>query len=158
MPFWRLYYHVVWSTRDRQPLITEDIEDVVHHAIRQAAYRHGVTVHAIGGTDDHVHLVAEAPPTVTLSESIGRIKGSSSHAINQRLGGGSSLCSTGRQSTESSASPIASSVRSVDTSKHSANGMTAERCDRRLKRVRTPALSQQTAMSDRHTVNSNPTP
>jgi putative transposase len=86
VPFWRLYYHIVWSTKGREPLITEDIEAEVHRTVRQAAGRHGVTVHAVGGYEDHVHLVVEAPPTLLMSEAIGRIKGSSSYAINRDLG------------------------------------------------------------------------
>jgi putative transposase len=85
VPFWRLYYHIVWSTRDREPLIAADIETKVHRAVRQAVGRHGVTVHAVGGVEDHVHLVVEAPPTLLLSDAIGRIKGSSSYAINRDL-------------------------------------------------------------------------
>ena len=26
MAFWRLYYHVVWATKNREPLITPEIE------------------------------------------------------------------------------------------------------------------------------------
>ena len=86
MPFWRLYYHIVWSTQNRYPLITLEIEESVHEAITYSANRNGVTVHAIGGTDDHVHLAIEAPPTITLSETIGKIKGISSYTINHDLG------------------------------------------------------------------------
>ena len=25
MPFWRLYYHLVWSTKNREPLIDENL-------------------------------------------------------------------------------------------------------------------------------------
>jgi putative transposase len=26
MPFWRLYYHLVWATKNREPLIVPQIE------------------------------------------------------------------------------------------------------------------------------------
>ena len=84
MPFWQLYYHVVWSTAKRHPFISQRIEQDVHDIIRRAAHRYGVTVHAIGGTDDHIHLVCEVPPTIQLSTAVGRIKGASTHEINQR--------------------------------------------------------------------------
>jgi putative transposase len=85
MPFWQLYYHVVWSTDRRLPLISPQIESQVHEIVRLVATRHGVTVHAVGGTEDHIHLVIEAPPTVMLSRVIGRIKGASSREINRQL-------------------------------------------------------------------------
>ena len=45
----------------------------------------GVVFHGIGGTDDHVHLVATVPPTLLISEWVGRLKGASSHYINHEI-------------------------------------------------------------------------
>ena len=42
-------------------------------------------VHAIGGTDDHVHLAVTAPPTLLVSEWIGELKGASAHYVNHTL-------------------------------------------------------------------------
>ena len=41
--------------------------------------------HAVGGTEDHIHLVASVPPSVSLSEFVARLKGSSSHRLNEIL-------------------------------------------------------------------------
>src|SRR5690349_21345534 len=43
----------------------------------------GVILHAVGGTEDHVHLALSVPPTLTISAFIGELKGGSSHAVNQ---------------------------------------------------------------------------
>jgi putative transposase len=85
---WRLYYHVVWGTRDRQPLITSEREGPVHRCLRKAAEHHNIVVHAVGGVDDHVHMAISIPPTMTVSDAMHRIKGASSRAINEELGGG----------------------------------------------------------------------
>jgi putative transposase len=85
MPFWQLYYHIVWSTYRREPLISQHIESRVHEIVRDAANRHGLKVHAIGGTDDHIHLVVEAPPTTELASAIGRVKGASSYEVNRTV-------------------------------------------------------------------------
>ena len=86
MPYWRLYYHVVWTTRGRQPLITDGLEFVIHREIREAALRHAITVHAVGGTDDHVHVVVSIPPSMSVATAVGRLKGASSHAANAVVG------------------------------------------------------------------------
>ena len=39
------------------------------------------TVIAVGGIEDHVHLLVGFPPTVTISNLIKQVKGSSSHFI-----------------------------------------------------------------------------
>jgi putative transposase len=43
----------------------------------------GCIVHAINGTEDHVHLVTSIPPTLSISEFVKKIKGSSSHYRNK---------------------------------------------------------------------------
>ncbi|BCX02199.1 MAG: hypothetical protein KatS3mg053_0137 [Candidatus Roseilinea sp.] len=85
MAHWRLFYHFVWSTKLRQPLITEAIEASLYNVIVAKAEEVGALVHAVGGIEDHVHLVASVPPAVSLSEFINRVKGSSSHFVNHAL-------------------------------------------------------------------------
>jgi len=34
MPYWQLFYHIVWSTKDRLPLLPPDIETVIFNLLR----------------------------------------------------------------------------------------------------------------------------
>ena len=86
MPYWRLFYHIVWVTAGRQPLIAPDWQEVLHNVIAAKAAALGAMVHAVGGIEDHVHLAVSAPPTVMLATFIGQIKGASSHFANRELG------------------------------------------------------------------------
>ena len=88
MPFSSLFYHVIWATRDRAPLITSEMRSDVFRLVCQAAERGGVDVRAVGGTRDHVHVAASIPPSLAVAEAVRRMKGGSSHAINQITGGG----------------------------------------------------------------------
>jgi REP element-mobilizing transposase RayT len=45
----------------------------------------GVIVHAVNGVADHVHLAVIVPPTLNLSEWLGRLKGASAHYVNEQL-------------------------------------------------------------------------
>ena len=85
MPYWRLFYHFVWGTKSREPLIALEWEDSLHNAIAAKATELGAFVHAVGGTEDHVHLVVSVPPKVALSTFIGQVKGNSSHFVNHEL-------------------------------------------------------------------------
>ena len=85
MPYWRLFYHVVWATKGREPLIQEAFEKRLHGAIRAKAEELGALVHAVGGTEDHVHLVASVPPAISLAKFVGQVKGNSSHFVNSEL-------------------------------------------------------------------------
>ena len=78
--------HITWHVKDDVPALRDDLEMQTHRCLRGLVIQApGVFFHAIGGTDDHVHLVATIPPTLLISEWIGRLKGSSSHYINQEI-------------------------------------------------------------------------
>lgn len=82
MSLWRIYYHIVWATKKRQPLITPDREsELYNYIIGKADFLNCIT-HAIGGIEDHIHIVVSIPPTMAVSEFVKKIKGSSSHHLN----------------------------------------------------------------------------
>jgi putative transposase len=81
MPRLKLFYHFVWATKYRRPMISPGIRDALYGAIVQKAVALGGVVHAINGMDEHVHLVVEAPASRAISSFIGQIKGASSHSI-----------------------------------------------------------------------------
>ena len=85
MPYWRLFYHFVWGTRNREPLIVREWERSLHNVIVAKAKDLGAFVYRAGGTDDHVHLVVSVPPKIALSTFIGQVKGNSSHFVNHEL-------------------------------------------------------------------------
>ncbi len=74
MPYCQLYYHLVWGTRERQPVLTADVEATVHEALRAGAARLGASVLALDGTADHVHLVAAVPPRVSVASFVAQVK------------------------------------------------------------------------------------
>ncbi|MGI4788873.1 MAG: IS200/IS605 family transposase [Janthinobacterium lividum] len=73
-----IYLHLVWATRQREPLLTPDVERRVHRCIQSEAERLGAIILAIGGLADHVHLVAQVPPHVSASQLAQQVKGVSS--------------------------------------------------------------------------------
>ena len=79
MSYSSLYYHFIWGTKHRLPLITDVNREPVYAAIRATVTAMGSTTHALNGLSDHVHLVASVPPTIALADFIGQVKGSSSH-------------------------------------------------------------------------------
>jgi putative transposase len=87
MSLWHLYYHLIWATRERMPLIPAYLELELHRHLVTQALQLGVTVHAINGVEDHIHLVATIPPWVGIADCVGRLKESSSLLMNQRRNG-----------------------------------------------------------------------
>jgi putative transposase len=82
MPYYKLYYHIVWGTKNRQGIILPDFESDLYRVIAAKVIDMNGIVHAIGRMEDHVHLAVTIPPKYALSKVIGEIKGNSSHAVN----------------------------------------------------------------------------
>ena len=86
MPFWRNYYHLVWATKNRNPLIQPDIEPHLHSYLLHKAKELDVRVFAINGWTDHVHLIVSIPPKLSVSDVVKRLKGASAHDLNHVIG------------------------------------------------------------------------
>lgn len=82
MPFAKLFYHFIWSTKDRLPLIDSSFEPDLYRAIAAKAQKMDGFVHAIGGIQDHVHLAVSIPPKLAPAHFIGEVKGNASHFVN----------------------------------------------------------------------------
>ena len=79
--------HIVWRTKGSSPLLTPTVELLTHRALRKRIVdTPGAFVHEIGGTNDHLHLAVTIPPTLTISDWIGQLKGGTSHDVNQQAG------------------------------------------------------------------------
>ena len=83
MAYTKLFYHVIWSTKHREPTILPIIENKLHSYIAKKAIHLGGIVYAINGIDDHVHLAVSIPPSIAISKFIGQIKAVASVRINQ---------------------------------------------------------------------------
>jgi len=68
MPYWKLFYHLVWATRYRERVIQPAIESVLHDLLRSKAAGLGGTVFALNGMEDHIHLVVSVPPKLALAD------------------------------------------------------------------------------------------
>ena len=85
MPYWKLYYHFVWATKERQHLITPEVEGFLFGAIVEKCQEKSAQAYAVNGMPDHVHLVAAVPPSIALADFVKHIKGASSYAMSARF-------------------------------------------------------------------------
>ena len=75
--------HIVWHTINSMPLLKPVIEASAYRFVRRRiAATPGVFLHEIGGIPNHVHIAATIPPTLTISEFVGQLKGGVSHDVN----------------------------------------------------------------------------
>ena len=78
-----VYLHLVWATWDRHPCITPDIEPDVYSVILAKCTEHDCRVIAIGGIENHVHVLVRTSFRLDIAALVRDAKGSSSHLINK---------------------------------------------------------------------------
>jgi REP element-mobilizing transposase RayT len=69
-----LLYHIVFSTKDRRPLITSEIEPQLYDYIGGIIRGLGGICLELNGTEDHVHLLAKFRPDCALSDILRELK------------------------------------------------------------------------------------
>jgi len=79
-----LLFHIIFSTKDRTGLITNDLESKLHPYIGGVIRGERGDPIAIGGTKDHVHILARLPAGISVAEMLRRIKGNSSRWIREQ--------------------------------------------------------------------------
>jgi len=69
-----LLYHIVFSTKDRRPLIAHEYEFRLHDYIGGTLRRAGGISLELNGTEDHIHLLAKLRPDRSFSEVLRDLK------------------------------------------------------------------------------------
>lgn len=80
-----LHYHLIYSTKNRLPLIAESWRDRLHAYLGGAVRTVGGVPEAMGGTSDHVHLLVGLRATHNLADVVREIKVSSSRWIHETI-------------------------------------------------------------------------
>ncbi len=86
MTYWRLHYHLIWGTHEREPSITPEREKMFYGVLYNKGKELGLKIHAAGNTEDHVHVVVSIPPKLAVADCVRHLKGTSAYAINHMDG------------------------------------------------------------------------
>ena len=81
-----LYYHVVFSTKDRAPCIAGSWQAELHAYIGGIIRSLGGVGEAVGGIDDHLHVLASLKATHRLCDVVREMKAGSSQWIHKTVG------------------------------------------------------------------------
>src|SRR2546423_13818029 len=79
-----LLYHVVFSTKNREPIITAPIRENLYKYIGGIVRGEGGILLEIGGIPDHVHLVTRFKSEPSVATMIKIIKSKSSKWLNEQ--------------------------------------------------------------------------
>ncbi|MFQ6002350.1 MAG: IS200/IS605 family transposase [Candidatus Zixiibacteriota bacterium] len=83
MPYVRVWIHLIWSTKDRAPLLTKELRHQVKNHIKGNASNKGIFLDSINGVSDHVHALVSLRADQTIAKVTQLLKGESSHWVNE---------------------------------------------------------------------------
>jgi putative transposase len=78
-----LYYHVVFSTKNREPWMDRTIRPRVWAYMGGVARENRMMAMEVGGVADHVHLLLSLPATASVADAVKHIKGGSSRWLKE---------------------------------------------------------------------------
>ncbi len=76
--------HVVFSTKDRHKAISPEFQPRLWAYVAGVCQKVEILVHAVGGTEDHIHLLIQVPPSLPVAKGILTIKSNSSRWANEQ--------------------------------------------------------------------------
>ena len=82
--FFKLWIHIVWSTKGREPLLTDNIRKDVFFHIKENGAKKGFHIDMVNGTENHLHCLLSLHPKYSISDIVNELKGESSHWINEQ--------------------------------------------------------------------------
>src|SRR5438552_2062616 len=81
----QIYLHLVFSTKDRQPLLLEKpLQAEVHAYLGGACRNMQCPALAVGGIEDHVHILCRLARTITVADLVRDLKKESSKWLKTR--------------------------------------------------------------------------
>jgi len=80
-----MFYHLVWSTKDREFYIKPEFKKSLYSYIGKVISDNGWHLLAIGGISDHIHILLQKNPKDSISETVCRIKANSSRFMRKNF-------------------------------------------------------------------------
>ena len=75
----QIYYHIVFATRDRVPVLLQSGREPLFRHVWGIIQKRKSRLYRINGTSDHVHILTSLHPTVSLADFVKEVKAGSSY-------------------------------------------------------------------------------
>jgi putative transposase len=83
--FSKNHQHIIFGTAGRRPAIAKQLQPKLWAYMAGICRNHKMFVRAIGGIEDHVHLLVELPATLSVAQAVSLIKSNSSKWVNKEF-------------------------------------------------------------------------
>ena len=106
-----VFFHVMFSTKGREQTIPHELRGRLWAYMESVCSDNKISVHATGGAQNHVHLLIEPPPELSIEEIVLKIQATSlqwmgSHVDNFAWQEGYGACTIGKSDIKKVAKEI----------------------------------------------------
>jgi putative transposase len=84
MPYAKVMIHYIWSTKNREPLITSELKPLLLAHIKKNSLDKNIFIDTINCVDNHIHLLISLGTEQTIAKIAMLIKGESSFWVNKK--------------------------------------------------------------------------
>jgi putative transposase len=84
MSFVRIWIHIVFGTKNREPFLSTEIRRTVIEHIIENAHAKEIFIDCINGYKDHLHCLVSLGSEQSIAKVVNLIKGESSYWINKK--------------------------------------------------------------------------
>ena len=84
MPYVRIWVHLIWSTKNREPVLMSELREKVFAYLIENASKKNIHLDSINGVADHVHTLISLKSDQTIAKVVQLLKGESSHWVNDQ--------------------------------------------------------------------------
>lgn len=85
MSFVKIWIHAVWTTKNREPILSSEGRKVLFGHIHQNALEKNILMEVVGGHHNHVHCLFRIKNDQTIEKIMQLIKGESSFWFNKNM-------------------------------------------------------------------------
>ena len=79
-----LYYYFMFTTKYRKGFMVGAVAQDIQESVEAATQEYGMQIHAMTIKPNHLHLVIEIPPTISVADTAQKLKGRSSHDVRSK--------------------------------------------------------------------------
>ena len=82
---YRLYYHLVWGTNHRKPVLIEEIGSSLIQVVTTICGEDGYHLLGIHVEPEHVHILISLRPSQSVANTVNKIKGATSRVLRSQF-------------------------------------------------------------------------
>jgi REP element-mobilizing transposase RayT len=83
MGYLKIWIHLVWTTKNRKPILTQEVRREIFKHLRENAEKKGIHIDFINGYIDHVHCLISLGSGQNIDKIVMLLKGESSYWMNK---------------------------------------------------------------------------